>query len=72
MSDKLRFGLIGCGNMGRRLISYLKPFNVDLWVHDPYLPTLTFSHTIYAICQHAVLALITTKEGEPPADSRGD
>jgi phosphoglycerate dehydrogenase-like enzyme len=33
-----RVGLIGCGNMGRRLISYLKPFNVELWVHDPYLP----------------------------------
>ena len=33
-----RVGLIGCGNMGRRLISYLRPFDVDLWVHDPYLP----------------------------------
>lgn len=33
-----RVGLIGCGNMGRRLISYLRPFEVDLWVHDPYLP----------------------------------
>ncbi|HCL29292.1 MAG TPA: hypothetical protein DIC52_12755 [Candidatus Latescibacteria bacterium] len=33
-----RVGLIGCGNMGRRLISYLRPFDVDIWVHDPYLP----------------------------------
>lgn len=33
-----RVGLIGCGNMGRRLISYLKPFEVEIWVHDPYLP----------------------------------
>jgi phosphoglycerate dehydrogenase-like enzyme len=33
-----RVGLIGCGHMGRRLISYLRPFDVDLWVHDPYLP----------------------------------
>ena len=32
-----RVGLIGCGNMGRRLISYLKPFDVEIWVHDPYL-----------------------------------
>jgi len=33
-----RVGLIGCGNMGRRLISYLKPFEVELWVYDPYVP----------------------------------
>lgn len=33
-----RVGMIGCGNMGRRLISYLKPFEVELWVYDPYLP----------------------------------
>ena len=32
-----RVGLIGCGNMGRRLIRYLKPFEVEIWVHDPYL-----------------------------------
>ncbi len=32
-----RVGLIGCGNMGRRLIRYLQPFDVDIWVHDPYL-----------------------------------
>ena len=33
-----RVGLIGCGNMGRRLIKYLRPFEVDVWVHDPYVP----------------------------------
>jgi phosphoglycerate dehydrogenase-like enzyme len=33
-----RVGMIGCGHMGRRLISYLKPFQVELWVYDPYLP----------------------------------
>ena len=33
-----RVGLIGCGNMGRLLIKYLKPFDVDIWVYDPYLP----------------------------------
>ena len=32
-----RVGLIGCGHMGRRLISFLRPFNVDIWVYDPYL-----------------------------------
>ena len=24
--------------MGRRLIKFLRPFEVDIWVHDPYLP----------------------------------
>jgi len=33
-----RVGLIGCGHMGRRLIKFLRPFEVDLWVYDPYLP----------------------------------
>ena len=33
-----RVGLIGCGHMGRRLIQFLRPFEVDIWVHDPYLP----------------------------------
>ncbi|NJN83885.1 MAG: hydroxyacid dehydrogenase [Caldilineaceae bacterium] len=32
-----RVGLIGCGNMGRRLIQLLRPFDVEIWVHDPYL-----------------------------------
>lgn len=32
-----RVGLIGCGNMGRRLIRYLQPFDVEIWVYDPYL-----------------------------------
>lgn len=33
-----RVGLIGCGHMGRRLIKLLRPFETEIWVHDPYLP----------------------------------
>ena len=33
-----RVGLIGCGHMGRRLISFLRAFETEIWVHDPYLP----------------------------------
>ena len=33
-----RVGLIGCGHMGRRLIKFLRGFEVDIWVYDPYLP----------------------------------
>ncbi|TDT14916.1 phosphoglycerate dehydrogenase-like enzyme [Ilumatobacter fluminis] len=33
-----RVGLIGCGYIGRRLIELLRPFQVDLYVHDPYVP----------------------------------
>ncbi|MCB0142193.1 MAG: hydroxyacid dehydrogenase [Caldilineaceae bacterium] len=33
-----RVGLIGCGHMGRLLLKLLRPFQVELWVHDPYLP----------------------------------
>ena len=33
-----RVGLIGGGHMGRRLMKLLRPFEVELWVHDPYLP----------------------------------
>ena len=32
-----RVGLIGCGHMGRHLIKLLRPFEVDIWVYDPYL-----------------------------------
>ena len=32
-----RVGLIGCGHIGRRLINYLRPFEVDIRVYDPYL-----------------------------------
>ncbi len=32
-----RVGLIGCGHIGRRLVKYLKPFEVDIRVYDPYL-----------------------------------
>ncbi len=33
-----RVGLIGGGHMGRHLIKLLRPFEVEVWVHDPYLP----------------------------------
>lgn len=32
-----RVGLIGCGHIGRRLISFLKPFACTIRVADPYL-----------------------------------
>ena len=33
-----RVGIIGGGHMSRRLIKLLKPFEGEIWVHDPYLP----------------------------------
>ena len=36
--DGKRVGLIGCGHIGRRLLTYLQPFRCDVRVHDPYLP----------------------------------
>lgn len=33
-----KVGLIGCGHIGRRLITFLQPFHCDIRVHDPYLP----------------------------------
>jgi phosphoglycerate dehydrogenase-like enzyme len=33
-----RVGLIGGGHMARRLIKLLRPFETEIWVHDPYLP----------------------------------
>ena len=32
-----RVGLIGCGHIGRRLVKYLRPFEVDIRVYDPYM-----------------------------------
>lgn len=41
-------GLIGCGHIGRRLITFLRPFNCSIRVYDPYLaPEL--SHTLDAV-----------------------
>ena len=36
--ERKRVGLIGCGHMGRRLLKLLRPFENEIWVHDPYLP----------------------------------
>ena len=33
-----KVGLIGCGHIGRRLIQFLKSFDCDIRVHDPYIP----------------------------------
>jgi D-3-phosphoglycerate dehydrogenase len=33
-----KVGLIGCGHIGRRLISFLEPFRCDVRVYDPYIP----------------------------------
>jgi phosphoglycerate dehydrogenase-like enzyme len=33
-----RVGLIGGGHIARRLIRFLQPFEVDISVHDPYIP----------------------------------
>jgi phosphoglycerate dehydrogenase-like enzyme len=58
-----RVGLIGCGHMGRRLMKYLRPFDVDIYVHDPYLPrelpealdfTLTSLDNIFTTCDVVV------------------
>jgi phosphoglycerate dehydrogenase-like enzyme len=32
-----RVGLIGCGHIGRRLLEFLKPFQCEVRVYDPYL-----------------------------------
>ena len=32
-----KVGLIGCGHIGRRLLSFLNPFNTENYVYDPYL-----------------------------------
>lgn len=33
-----RVGLLGFGHIGRRLLTYLKPFDTEVWVYDPYIP----------------------------------
>ena len=39
MLEGKRVGLIGGGHMARRLIKLLRPFEGEIWVHDPYLPS---------------------------------
>lgn len=66
-----RVGFIGCGHMGRLLRKLLRPFDVEIWVYDPYLPrelaeALDFTQTsldnVFAQCQVVVcLAPITPK-----------
>ena len=66
-----RVGLIGCGHMGRRLIQYLRPFETEIWVYDPYLPhemaeaigfTQTSLDNVLAQCEVIVcLAPLTPK-----------
>lgn len=34
-----RVGLIGFGHLGRRLVELLRPFEVDAWVFDPFVPS---------------------------------
>jgi len=66
-----RVGLIGCGHMGRHLVKHLQPFETEIWVYDPYLPSemaeslgflLTSLENILSKCQVIVcLAPLTPK-----------
>ena len=33
-----KIGMIGLGYIGRKLSEFLRPFNVDIYAHDPYVP----------------------------------
>ncbi len=68
-----RVGLIGCGHIGRRLITFLKPFDTDVWVHDPYVPkelaqvldvTLTSLHNVLSKCDIVVCLVPLTPATE--------
>ena len=37
MNKIFKVGLIGCGHIGRRLLTFLKPFKTTNFVYDPYL-----------------------------------
>lgn len=35
--DKTKIGLLGAGKIGKVVINYLKSFDVEVWVYDPFL-----------------------------------
>jgi len=35
--EKTKIGLLGAGKIGKTVIKYLEPFDVEIWVFDPYL-----------------------------------
>lgn len=37
-NDHVKVGLLGAGAIGSRVISLLKPFSLEIWVFDPFLP----------------------------------
>lgn len=63
-------GLVGGGHIAQRLIGFLKPFDCDIYVHDPYIPkmlantvgfTLTSLETVMRQDVIVVLVPITPK-----------
>jgi len=40
----LKMGLIGFGNIARKLVEYMKPYNMETFAFDPYLSTDVFSN----------------------------
>jgi phosphoglycerate dehydrogenase-like enzyme len=68
-----RVGLVGFGHLGRRLLTYLKPFGCDVWVHDPYIPkevteslgvTLTSLDNVLSMCDVVVCLVPLTPSTE--------
>jgi len=58
-----RVGLLGFGHIGQRLLSFLRPFDAEVWVHDPFIPkevagalgvTLTSMDNILSRCDVVV------------------
>ncbi len=74
-----RVGLIGGGHMGRHLMKLLRPFEVDIWVHDPYLPremaeavgfTQTTLDNLFAHCDVVVCLAPQTPRTEKMISTR--